>query len=218
MNLIKFILMVSILLSGCVKIPLRYIPAQDADAPRNVMPGNNNFGLTYIVRPNDTLDTIASQYNIPYQNLAKWNNISPPYEIHIGQTLVLYPSQVVPATKSSSAIKIQQSVAIPEALGALNPELPQNGCKVSVARIKTFYHNGRENRFCGLSACVGASYIIKNNSAQARIIDITYASDDEERVLHRALKIEGQSLFTDKVYDVDYTRDSWNIMITDCFW
>ncbi|HHB92304.1 MAG TPA: LysM domain-containing protein [Thioploca sp.] len=176
------------------------------------MPGNNNFGLTYIVRPNDTLDTIANQYNIPYQNLAKWNNISPPYEIYIGQALVLYP-QAVSATKSSSTIKIQS-----KKLGALNPELPQDSCGVSVVRIKTFYHKGRKNRFCGLSACVGASYIIKNNSAQARIIDITYASDDEERVLHRALKIEGQSLFTDKVYDVGYTRDSWNIVVTDCFW
>ncbi len=218
MNLIKFILMVSILLSGCVKIPLRYIPAEDGNAPRKVMPGNNNFGLTYTVKPNDTLAIISNRHNITYHDLANWNNIYPPYQILIGQNLVLYPPQQASVTKSVS--KIQRNSMTTGSLGTevSTPELSQNGCEVSVARIKAFYHNSRKNSFCVLSACVGASYIIKNNSAQARIIDVKYASGDEERVLHRALKIEGQSLFTDKVYDVDRTRDNWNIVITDCFW
>ena len=234
MNLIKFILMASILVSGCVKMPFRYIPAQDANAPRSVMPGTNNFGLTYTVRRNDTLDAIANQNNIPYQDLAKWNNISPPYNIFIGQTVILYPpqsdnvnnqtdaKQILPFVLTSARKPFTVTPSIMrESVGARTPpsELPQNGCEVNVVRIKTFRHNGWKNSFCSFtSACVGASYIIKNNSAQARIIDIAYASNDEERILHRALKIEGQSLFSDKIYDVDQTRDSWNIVITDCFW
>ena len=214
--------MASILVSGCVKIPFRYIPAQDANASRSVMPGTNNFGLTYTVRRNDTLDAIANQNNIPYQDLAKWNNISPPYNIFIGQTVILYPPQdnvnnpIAARQPSTSTHRIMKK---PVSAGTSPSELPQNGCEVNVVRIKTFRHNGRKNSFCSFtSACVGASYIIKNNSAQARIIDIAYASNDEERILHRSLKIEGQSLFSDKIYDVDQTRDSWNIVITDCFW
>ncbi len=216
MNLIKIIVVFSILLSGCAKIPSKYKPSTDINAPRSVMPGGSNFGLTYVVRPTDTLDKIAKHNGIPYQDLAQWNNIYPPYQILIGQKLILQPPQQLPTSSN-----IAQSIVTPDVLGAraLNPELPQNGCEVSIVRIKSFYHNNTLNSFCGLlSACVGASYIIKNNSAQARVVDVVYASDEEQRVLHRALKIEGQALFTDKVYNVDQTRDSWNIVVNDCFW
>ncbi|MDM8567418.1 LysM domain-containing protein [Candidatus Halobeggiatoa sp. HSG11] len=223
MKLIKFIVIVSILLSGCVKMSHYHKPAKNQTSPRSVMPGNNNYGLTYTVRANDTLDIIANQNSIPYQDLAEWNNIPPPYEIFIGQTLTLYPPQQLPAGEVGNQFQFKQSALapnIPFGTDSANDELlPQDGCEVNVIRIKTFDHNSSMDNFCGfMSACIGASYIIKNNSAQARVIDIVYATNNEERVLHRDLKIDGQGLFTDKVYDVHRTRDSWNIMINDCFW
>jgi LysM repeat protein len=200
-------------------MPHQFISAQDSKSARIHMPGNDNVGLTHVVRPNDSLTIIANQYNIPYQELAKWNSILPPYAIVVGQTLVLNPPQQLPANESKSTI--QSSIITPVTLGASTPKLFQNDCEVSVVRIKTFQHNSSSsaNNFCGwMSACIGASYIIKNDSTQARVVDILYASNEEERVLYRDLKIEGQSLHTGIIYNVDRKRDSWNILVADCFW
>jgi len=199
-------------LSGCVqtpRVPHDLIPSKDPNASRPIMPGgDSNSSSTYIVKPNDTLYKIAKQNGVQYQDLAAWNGISPPYNIFAGQTLVLHNLQ-------QSKQKILGIPTIPR----LNPQLPQDGCEVSVVRIKPFYHSNTFSSFCGLlSACVGTSYIVKNNSAQARVVDVVYASEKEERVLHRALKIEGQALFTGEVYDVDQSRKSWNIFIRHCFW
>ncbi|MBE9561606.1 MAG: LysM peptidoglycan-binding domain-containing protein [Proteobacteria bacterium] len=221
MNLIKFIVIFSILLSGCTKMSHYYKPAQNK-SPRSAMPGNNNFGLTYTVKPNDTLSIIANQNGVPYLDIAQWNNLAPPYNIFVGQTLTLYPSQQLPNDTSGNEFKFKQSAPLPNEVlvgaNATTSELPQNNCEVSVVRIKTFDYNSGLNNFCGfMSACKGASYIIKNHSNQERVIDIVYASNDEERVLHRNLKIEGQGLFTGKVYNVHRIRDAWNVMINDCF-
>jgi lipoprotein NlpD len=45
----------------------------------------------YVVRPHDTLYTIAWQHNLDYRELAKWNNIGPDFRLAIGQVLVLHP-------------------------------------------------------------------------------------------------------------------------------
>jgi lipoprotein NlpD len=47
---------------------------------------------TYVVRPHDTLYTIAWQHNLDYRALAKWNNIGPDLTLAIGQVLVLHPT------------------------------------------------------------------------------------------------------------------------------
>jgi lipoprotein NlpD len=47
---------------------------------------------TYVVRPEDTLYSIAWRHNLDYRAIAKWNNIGTDYRVSIGQVLVLQPS------------------------------------------------------------------------------------------------------------------------------
>jgi lipoprotein NlpD len=44
---------------------------------------------TYVVRPQDTLYSIAWRYDLDYRELARWNNIGPEYRISVGQVLKL---------------------------------------------------------------------------------------------------------------------------------
>ena len=60
----------SILLSGCAARG-----ARDA--------------ATYVVRPQDTLYSIAWRHDLDYRDLARWNNIGPDYRLSIGQVLVM---------------------------------------------------------------------------------------------------------------------------------
>ena len=47
---------------------------------------------TYVVRPQDTLYSIAWRHNLDYRTLAKWNNIGADYRVSVGQVLVLQSS------------------------------------------------------------------------------------------------------------------------------
>ena len=49
------------------------------------------YGASYVVRRGETLYRIATNNGITALDLALWNNISPPYTIHPGQRLKLYP-------------------------------------------------------------------------------------------------------------------------------
>lgn len=46
---------------------------------------------TYIVRPGDTLYSIAWRHNLDYRDLARWNDMGPDYRISVGQILSLQP-------------------------------------------------------------------------------------------------------------------------------
>jgi lipoprotein NlpD len=46
---------------------------------------------TYVVRPEDTLYSIAWRHNLDFRELAKWNDIGTDYRLSIGQVLVLEP-------------------------------------------------------------------------------------------------------------------------------
>jgi lipoprotein NlpD len=46
----------------------------------------------YVVRPQDTLYSIAWRYDLDFHDLARWNNIGPDFRIVAGQTLVLTPT------------------------------------------------------------------------------------------------------------------------------
>jgi lipoprotein NlpD len=43
----------------------------------------------YVVRPQDTVYSIAWRYGLDYRDLARWNNIGSDFRITVGQTLVL---------------------------------------------------------------------------------------------------------------------------------
>jgi len=48
-----------------------------------------NDRSAYVVRPHDTLYSIAWRYNLDFHDLARWNHIGPDFRIVVGQTLLL---------------------------------------------------------------------------------------------------------------------------------
>jgi lipoprotein NlpD len=54
----------------------------------------------YIVRPQDTLYSIAWRYGLDFHDLARWNHIGPDFRIAVGQALTLRSSRAVAATPS----------------------------------------------------------------------------------------------------------------------
>ncbi|MGV2911902.1 PGRP and LysM peptidoglycan-binding domain-containing protein, partial [Bacillus safensis] len=46
--------------------------------------------ITYVVKSGDTLTSIAKAHDVTVQDLQKWNNISDPNKIQIGQVLKIY--------------------------------------------------------------------------------------------------------------------------------
>jgi lipoprotein NlpD len=46
----------------------------------------------YIVRPQDTLYSIAWRYGLDFHDLARWNHIGPDFRIAVGQRLILAPT------------------------------------------------------------------------------------------------------------------------------
>ncbi len=47
---------------------------------------------SYVVRPHDTLYSIAWRYDLDFRDLARWNHIGSDYRIAVGQVLVLQPA------------------------------------------------------------------------------------------------------------------------------
>jgi lipoprotein NlpD len=72
----------------------------------------NIQAATYVVRPQDTLYSIAWRHDLDFKDLAQWNNIGPDYRIEVGQVLQLQPgarsSASRPAPQSSAATGTQQ--------------------------------------------------------------------------------------------------------------
>jgi lipoprotein NlpD len=52
---------------------------------------------TYVVRPDDTLYSIAWRHDLDFRDLARWNNIGADFRISVGQVLVLGPGREAPA-------------------------------------------------------------------------------------------------------------------------
>jgi lipoprotein NlpD len=45
---------------------------------------------TYVVRPHDTLYSIAWRHDLDYRDVARWNHLGADYRVAIGQTLILH--------------------------------------------------------------------------------------------------------------------------------
>ena len=52
----------------------------------------------YVVRPHDTVYSIAWRYGLDFRDLARWNHIGPDFRIAVGQTLILAPAAATTAT------------------------------------------------------------------------------------------------------------------------
>ncbi len=78
---------------------------------------------TYVVRPLDTLYTIAWRHNLDYRELAKWNHIGADYKLTIGQILTLHPGGARVAASPNRAPGPPVSAA---ANGMVAPRPPAN--------------------------------------------------------------------------------------------
>lgn len=58
---------------------------------------------TYIVRPHDTLYSIAWRHDLDYRDLAKWNNVGSDYRLVVGQVLMLQPGGRATAPRAPPA-------------------------------------------------------------------------------------------------------------------
>jgi len=75
---------------------------------------------TYVVRPQDTLYSIAWRYGLDFHDLARWNNIGPDFRIAVGQALTLRPSRAAAAAsqpQSSAHASEQAPVVTPHGWG-----------------------------------------------------------------------------------------------------
>jgi lipoprotein NlpD len=52
---------------------------------------------SYVVRPRDTLYSIAWRHDLDFRDLARWNHIGPDFRISVGQVLVLAPNRAPPS-------------------------------------------------------------------------------------------------------------------------
>ena len=71
----------------------------------------------YVVRPQDTLYSIAWRYGLDFRDLARWNNIGPDFRITVGQSLTLSPD-------SRAAATVQRASASPKAPARSTPAPP----------------------------------------------------------------------------------------------
>lgn len=72
----------------------------------------------YVVRPEDTLYSIAWRHDLDYHDLARWNHIGTDFRIAVGQVLTLKPplarsAYEVPATAASQPHPAAQPAAAP---------------------------------------------------------------------------------------------------------
>jgi lipoprotein NlpD len=68
----------------------------------------------YVVRPHDTLYSIAWRHDLDYRDLARWNNIGPDFRISVGQYLVLRgDARTPPATPPRAARAVSPKASAP---------------------------------------------------------------------------------------------------------
>jgi len=65
----------------------------------------------YVVRPQDTLYSIAWRYGVDFRDLARWNNIGPDFRIAVGQTLILSAAAAVPTPRRTRPVPAPASAA-----------------------------------------------------------------------------------------------------------
>jgi lipoprotein NlpD len=80
---------------------------------------------SYVVRPDDTLYSIAWRHDLDYRDLARWNNIGADFRISVGQVLVLGPGRVPMSPVPKPAPP--PAVPPPGAAGSAAQNTPQVG-------------------------------------------------------------------------------------------
>ena len=113
MRVLGVALLVAAVLAGCASTRVvRSPPGRHTGAPVRV--SAPKYGAIATVRQGDTLYRIATDNGISPLDLAMWNTVPPPYTIHPGDRLRLYP-----ADRSNSLARAPTRNATPPARGAM---------------------------------------------------------------------------------------------------
>jgi lipoprotein NlpD len=70
---------------------------------------------SYVVRPNDTLYSIAWRHDLDFRDLARWNNIGADFRISVGQVLVLGPGREPSVETRAPQAAAKPAPAVPSA-------------------------------------------------------------------------------------------------------
>ncbi|HHO70162.1 MAG TPA: LysM domain-containing protein, partial [Halothiobacillus sp.] len=101
LTILLLLLLVIWLLGGC-------------SSPKTFDSWRKSAKAVHVVRPGDTLYSIARANNIDYRQLARWNNIRAPNRIYVGQRIRLTPPPAggsVVSTASASSHPASKSVS-----------------------------------------------------------------------------------------------------------
>ncbi len=115
------------LLSGCLS---------QAPAPVINKSPNRKIPVERVVKPGESIYAISWQYGIDFLDIAKWNNIKPPYRLQSGRSLVLRPGAKAPASASGGVVvkTLPQETIAPTTLGSPLPaEAPAQTQPVAAA-------------------------------------------------------------------------------------
>jgi lipoprotein NlpD len=107
--------MLGLMVAGCAGVPS--VDSSDSNAT------SDNSG-TYLVKPQDTLYSIAWRHRLDYHDLARWNHLGSDFRIVVGQTLILHGGAAAP--NAPSAARPPAPRGRPDAAGA-SPKGPLPG-------------------------------------------------------------------------------------------
>ncbi len=105
------------------------------------LPAPTKKAFPYVIKVGDSLNSIANKHGASFQQVVVWNHLTPPYHIHAGQRLLLFPTQAsanqaiakpLPLLKSPE--KSPASLPSPVAQVPLKTEMP---VKVAVPEAPT---------------------------------------------------------------------------------
>jgi lipoprotein NlpD len=82
------------------------------------------YGATATVRKGQTVYRIATEHGITALDLALWNDIPPPYTIHPGQRLRLYPGAAPKPSRSMPSVGAPKPASKPASGAAPKPAVP----------------------------------------------------------------------------------------------
>ncbi len=97
-----FISMLTLLVSTSCTYKPNYAPVKRTKYP---VPAGRAKAKYYIVKKGDTLFSIGFKFGYSYLQLAKWNNISKPHNIFVGQKIKLFGAK---SSQKKSSIKLKK--------------------------------------------------------------------------------------------------------------
>jgi lipoprotein NlpD len=109
---------------------------------------------TYVVSSGDTLYSIAWSHGIDHRDLARWNNLSNPDRIYVGQRLALSSQGAsAPAPRPPAPVPVRVPARVPAS--APNAAVPMFGWPTRGTIVARFGERGVLSTGIGISGSVG---------------------------------------------------------------